>query len=591
MDMTPGFLAARPVWPVGRERSMNDFVGFRAIVARPAAGAVTLRFTTPYIAKVFLNGAFLAYGPARAAHGHYRVDEIDLTPHLRDGDNVLAAEVAGYNVNSYYFLDQPSFFLAEVLSGAQVIAATGRATDFTAIDLPQRLRKTQRYSFQRPFSEIYHLRPGCHAWRGGAQPAEPSLTCGVFPLPRLLPRRVAYPDYAVLQPVLVQAEGSFVRGELPEKPWRDRSLTTISPILKGFTEAELAWIPSLEYQRFRFTWQGGGRPYAPEQPLPLQDGRAITLDLGANRTGFIGFHVRVLRPTRLIIAVDEVLQEDGSINIGRIDVTAVPSWDLEPGDHVIETFEPYTLRFLRLCVPEGECAVSQVQLRDYAAPVPRRARLATPDPALNAVIDAAVETARQNALDLFFDDPSRERAGWLCDAFFQARAWFDLTGSTAVEHAFLENLLLAPEPFPNLPEGEIPGAYPADFYEGLHIPQWPMYLVLQLEEYGQRSGDDALVAAFAPKIAGFFAFLARHRNADGLLERLPGWNFIEWSFVNECMQDVNYPTNMLYAAALDAAARTWARPDWASEHGPQAWAARFSKRLRRLVWPVGSVRR
>lgn len=565
MQPMPGFLAARPVWPAGRERCMNDFVGFRAIVARPAAGLVSLRFTTPYIAKVLLNGEFLAYGPARAAHGCYRVDEIDLTPRLRAGDNVLAVEVAGYNVNSYCFLDQPSFFLAEVLSGTQVLAATGRAADFAAIDLPERIRKVQRYSFQRPFSEVYHLRPGCHAWRTGAQPGEPLLGCTVFPLPRLLPRRVPYPEYGVMQPVLVQAEGGFVRGELPAQPWRDRSLTAISPILKGFPEHELAWIPSLEYQRFCFALDERPRPYDPDEPLALTAGRAVTLDLGTNRTGFLGFRVRVLQPTRLIVAVDEVLQADGSINIGRIDVTAVPSWDLEPGEYTIETFEPYTLRFLRLCVPAGDCAVTRVQLRDYAAPAMHRARLVTADPGLNAVIDAAVETARQNAVDLFFDDPSRERAGWLCDAFFQARAWFDLTGSTAVEHAFLENLLLAPDPFPNLPEGEIPGAYPADFYEGLHIPQWPMYLVLQLEEYRQRSGHAALVDAFATRIERFFAFLARHRNADGLLERLPGWNFIEWSVVNDCMQDVNYPTNMLYAAALDAAARTWRRPAWAQE--------------------------
>ncbi|MBN8526848.1 MAG: hypothetical protein J0M02_16060, partial [Planctomycetes bacterium] len=57
-----------------------------------------------------------------------------------------------------------------------------------------------------------------------------------------------------------------------------------------------------------------------------------------------------------------------------------------------------------------------------------------------------------------------------------------------------------------------------------------------------------------------------------------GWNFIEWSFVNECMQDVNYPTNMLYAAALDAAARTWARPDWAQE------AARVRAAVLRQSW-------
>ena len=37
----------------------------------------------------------------RGPHGYYRMDELDLSPHLRAGQNVLAIEVAGYNVNSY----------------------------------------------------------------------------------------------------------------------------------------------------------------------------------------------------------------------------------------------------------------------------------------------------------------------------------------------------------------------------------------------------------------------------------------------------------------------------------------------------------
>ncbi|HEV7298418.1 MAG TPA: hypothetical protein VGN72_03570 [Tepidisphaeraceae bacterium] len=575
------FLAGCPVWPTGRERAMNDFVGFRAVFARPEGGHALLRFTTPYIARVFLNGKFLAYGPARAAHGYYRVDEIDLTPRLQPEQNVLAVEVAGYNVNSYYFLDQPSFFMAEVVAGPLVVAATGR--DFEVIDLPERVRNVQRFSFQRPFSEVYHLTPNCHAWR--TEIAPPTIKCAFnsFPQPRLLPRRCAYPNFDTLhQPTRVESRGTFTRGELPAQPWKDRSLTTIGPQLKGFTESELAWIPSLEYQRFRFSLEPCAHPYRPQEPITLQARDAITLGLGANRTGFLGFTIEVRRTTRLILAVDEVLADDGSINIGRIDSTYVPSWDLEPGEYAIETFEPYTLRYLRLCVPEGDCTIRGIYLRDYAAPPMSCARYVTSDPTINDVFRAAVETARQNAVDLFFDDPSRERAGWLCDAFFQARAFFDLTASTAVEHAFLENVLLAPEPFPNLPEGEIPAAYPADFYEGLHIPQWPCWLVMQLEEYLQRSGDAELVAAFGPKIEKFLAFLGRHRNSDGLLERLPGWNFLEWSFANECTQDVNYPINMLYAATLDAAARVWHHPEWAqgAEHvrtqvRSQSWDGEF----------------
>jgi hypothetical protein len=42
-----------------------------------------------------------------------------------------------------------------------------------------------------------------------------------------------------------------------------------------------------------------------------------------------------------------------------------------------------------------------------------------------------------------------------------------------------------------------------------------------------------------------------------LLERLPGWNFVEWSDANKWCRDVNYPTNFLYAEMLSCAARLY----------------------------------
>jgi alpha-L-rhamnosidase len=60
-------------------------------------------------------------------------------------------------------------------------------------------------------------------------------------------------------------------------------------------------------------------------------------------------------------------------------------------------------------------------------------------------------------------------------------------------------------------------------------------------------------------------FFKQYRNSDGLLEKLPGWVFVEWSKANEFTQDVNYPSNMLYARMLEAAARLYGLPELARE--------------------------
>jgi alpha-L-rhamnosidase len=46
------------------------------------------------------------------------------------------------------------------------------------------------------------------------------------------------------------------------------------------------------------------------------------------------------------------------------------------------------------------------------------------------------------------------------------------------------------------------------------------------------------------------AYFKPFENEFGLLEKLEQWNFIEWSDANKFVQDIHYPTNMLYAKVL-----------------------------------------
>jgi len=158
------FISAKPIWPAGRDREMNLFVGFRAAFKKPVGGKTVLRITGSTVYRIFLNGNFVGYGPARAAHGYYRVDEWGLGD--LGNENIVAVEVAGYNVNSYYLLDQPAFVQAEVVANGQVLASTaGKGAFFEASILKERVQKVQRYSFQRPFSEYYRLGEGFDQWR------------------------------------------------------------------------------------------------------------------------------------------------------------------------------------------------------------------------------------------------------------------------------------------------------------------------------------------------------------------------------------------------------------------------------------------
>jgi alpha-L-rhamnosidase len=555
------FLRAKPIWPKGMESDKNLTIGFRTTIERPANKTIILRVAASTIYRCFVNGKFCGYGPARAGHGYYRVDEWDITSFMGPETNLVAIEVAGYNVNSYYLLDQPSFLQAEVSADNSVIAATGsRPNSFRAVILHERVQKVQRYSFQRPFSEVYRLKPQYDEWRTQVVVHLDHVSCSSMAPKSLLPRNVPNPVFYLRQPKWKLSEGRVETGFAPEKVWKDRSLTGIGPSLKGFMENELEVIPSIELQTLKTISNSVASRLINVQDVLQMAGKSYTIvDFGTNLTGFIGAKISCEQRARLFLSFDEILS-DGDVDFKRLQCVNIVLYEMEPGTYDVEAFEPYTLRYLKLIALSGECEVEGLYLREYANPNVELAHFASSDDRLNQLFAAGRETYRQNAVDVFTDCPSRERAGWLCDSYFTAQTAQALSGDTREEHNFLENYLL-PEAFPCLPKGMLPMCYPADHIDGNFIPNWSLWFVIQLQEYLRRTGDEVLAEALRSRVLELFQYFRPFRNEDGLLEKLEGWVFVEWSAANRFVQDVNYPTNMLYAAALQAAATMYKLPE------------------------------
>lgn len=556
----PAFQSARPVWLEGRELEMNVFAGFRAVFEAPPNTAIVLRMTGATNYRCFVNGEFVGHGPARGPKGWFRVDEWDLTRFVRPGKNVAAIEVAGYNANSYYVLDQPSFVQAEIAAENTVLAATGDAKQgIESFALEERVQKVQRYSFQRPFIELYRYSPGSLSWRTDPAAKRPAAPCAIQPAKRLLARRVPYPE-----PTFHRVEHHLFSGKVATvddflNPWRDRSLTEIGPKLKGYPMNQLEEIVSDTVQRAIVeTASAVNQEVGRDTSFALPANTFQTLDLGRNLTGFVSLQVHCTEAARLYVLFDEMLTKE-DVNFLRLGCVNALSFYLQPGEYQLQGFEPNTMRYLKLLCLGGTCEVSRVGLRLYENPDTARAAFDCPDPKLNRLFSAGRSTFAQNAVDIFMDCPHRERAGWLCDSFFTSRTAMALSGNTRVEKNFFENFLL-PEDFQPLPKGMLPMCYPADHNDGVFIPNWPMWFVLQLGEYAERSGDREMADALKPKVLGLLDYFKPFRNSDGLLEKLKSWVFVEWSKANSFVQDVNYPSNMLYAAVLSTAARLYDLP-------------------------------
>jgi len=315
-----------------------------------------------------------------------------------------------------------------------------------------------------------------------------------------------------------------------------------------------------------------GPPEAgPSQGGPsLRDGQSgdnnlnSIFSLSRNETGFIGAKVTCESPATVRLTFDEMLT-NGEVNPGRFYQGGDVIWHFaKAGTYDVETFDPYTLKYARFETTEGSAKVTDAFLRRYENPMVGYRPRTTGDAELDRIREAAVASFAQNTVDVMTDCPSRERAGWLCDSFFTARAAQHLLGGHDHETLFLENYARATS-FPGLPEGMVPMCYPSDvIVKGDHtfIPNWAMFFVLEVEEYMKRGGEREIVDALKPRVEGIIAFLSRYENEDGLLENLPGWIFVEWSQANKLVDGVNYPSNMLWAETLAAAGRLCWRMDW-----------------------------
>lgn len=571
-----------PVWPASLSGQMNRWVSFHIRVELPRRARCTLRVAAAQAYRVWANGVFSGRGPARTGHGCARIDEWPLAADATGGLEVII-EVMSYGVPTFCTTREPEFLCAELFAGKKVLAWTAvRGGGFKAEHRRERVQRVERYSYQRPFVEAYRFGADGITWQmPGYEPKKPLALARVRHRREWLARGVALPDVSELTPRPVAVRGRAVFSATRARKARPhRFIHEVPKQSAGYTQKQVEWSLFREVAGLKFTTTGRER-LRTAAPVRLSSGQWLRVDFGAVRTGFPGLRVHAVRATRLLLVFDELLL-DGQIVFDRSACLNTIGLELAGGAELnFEAFEPYALQHLQIVVLAGAAEVADISLRNFINAEKVRPAPAGLPPAVAKVRQAALASFRQNALDIFMDCPSRERAGWLCDSLFTARAEWHLCGDNPIERAFLENYL-RPATFADLPKGMVPMCYPAEALQKMFIPNWAMFLVVQLDEaQRERRLPAEWRALIVRRVRGLLQYFRRFENEFGLLEKLENWVFVEWSKANAFVQDVNFPSNMLYAATLRAAARLLREPALARK------AVRIETTIRALAWRDG----
>lgn len=529
--------------------------------------------------RIFVNGTFVVYGPQRCCKGYFRMDGIDLNKYMIAGENILIIEAIYYNIAAFSYVSQDPMIQIELRKNDTVLfytdannnnnndsstlinisegncanrnITTGISMDnpvarydsselFNAVRQLSRHQKVQRYSYQRPFIECYSL-PALHS--------EFLELCAVSG-GGLLDRGVPYPDFNKAYAKTLLKTGVVQKNEPVAPHVNYHGFNVEVEKNGGYRQDEMEDIYTDSILNLRTVSMKDIREKLDSSKwISLEENEFHLFELEIEKTGFIKFDLSVTSECDLYVLFDEVLSGD-DINFMRLNTACVIPLFCKQTEETFMSFEAHSMKYIKILCLKGRCKIKNLCLVEYANPDTKRATFESDDPALNRIFMAAKETFAQNSPDIFMDCPSRERAGWLCDSFFTARVEKVLTGSSYVEHDFLENFIL-PDKFPNLPEGVLPMCYPSDSLKSEFIPNWVMWYVIELAEYFERTGDRDLIERSRDRVYSILNYFDRFIGKYGMLEKLESWVFVEWSKANDWVQDINYPTNMLYAMVLE----------------------------------------
>ena len=542
------FKKAKGIWTVEKKDEMNVTCVFKTQISK---GEYDLRITAANVYQVIINGELFAYGPARAAHGYARIDEYKVRV---EKETDILIVVAGYKCFSFCNLNQDPFLQAEILSSGEVIRATGVNGDFTCRVLTEKLQKVARYSYQRAFTESYAFsRSVSDTYLQNEESSE------VYELEskKYMPRGVSYPIYTKANSSEIEIGEYTVNEGMKFVPQDSRVLESktigVYP-LETLESKPFEYLAKLEYH-----------PSKDLKKKNLTAGEYITFDFGRIEVGFTETTFEAKQDSKIIILFDEIADtSDGmaKIDFNRNDSINVIEYRVKKGEFKHISLEAYSIKAAKIIVEEGEIENVKLSLIRYENPDCYDYKPNTNDKKIAAILEAAVRTFRHNAIDALNDCASRERASWLCDASFTAEAEYLFNKNNKIENNFLENMALSPDKLNNLPEGMIPTIYPVDFGEVNFIPNWSLWWIKELYENSKRTNSRKFIDLSKKKAENLFKYFSRFENEFGLLENLEGGIFVEWSKANEFVNGVNYPTNMLYAYALEKAGEMYDRKDW-----------------------------
>jgi len=494
---------------------------------------------------LYVNGHRVGDGPARGDLTHWRYERFDLSPLLRQGENLISATVWNFGVYApiAQMTDRTAFLLeSEAKDDASISTPKDWQVEIEPGQrpVPRVVNGFWEYMASGPGEEINAAHYDWD-WQSptGAGPAW---------VPAASPIRDSiYED--VNRAHSADATGDNPWGLIPDDlPHMEYAQTSAGEVVRldniSSEQPNLAHFP------------------AAQASLPPGGHFHILLDRKTLTTAYPQLTVSGGKGAKITLTYAEALY-DKDMHKGDRDevgdrkaVGITDSFLPDGGQH--RTFEPLwwrTWRYLDLDIQTGSepLTLESLSAQFTAYPFQERASFDSPDPDLAKIWQVSWRTARLDAHETYMDTPYYEQLQYIGDTRIQALISYAVAGDDRLARQALRAF-----DWSRIPEGITRSRYPSSLPQS--IPTFSLLYIGMLHDYWMYRPDEiGLTRSLVPGTRSVLDWFERQESPDGLLHAMPWWSFIDW--VSEHQEIPTYDRNgescvttLEYLGALNDAA-------------------------------------
>lgn len=456
--------------------------------------------------QLFCNGKPVCWGPARGDLNHWRYETADLAPHLRAGDNVLAAVV--WNDGPHAALSQWSHRTAFLLQAGDSV-----------------------------HEKLMNTGP---EWRVYQNPAyEP----------------VPVPNY---QPTGYYAIGPCEKFDAARCPWGWEQLgfnDASWPAAEAYRnasprdglDAPTRWmlvprpIPAMEETAARFdqvrsaegvTIPASFPANAAAWTVPAKTKAVVLLDQGHLTTGFPVLQVNggkgatvTLEYTEALFAEMKPRRRKGNRN--EVEGKTFTGYgDTFIADGQERAYLPLywrTWRYLRMTVQTGDTPLTVNDVSSFYTgyPFQQKAEFDSGLPLHKKIMEVGWRTARLCAHETYMDCPYYEQLQYVGDTRIQGLISFYMSGDARLWRNAIEQIDSS-----RTPEGATLSRAPSVLQQ--YIPPFSLWWIGMVHDYWWYVDEPAFVRRMLPGTRAVLSFYQSYLQQNGLLRRMPWWNYVDW---------------------------------------------------------------